>query len=67
MGFNEPVQISVELSPEEAWEFAQFLKRVYLSAYQQFTVGRNAEDAWLMFYAGEKIRSALAEAGYTPR
>lgn len=59
------VEITVTLTDAQAWEFAQFLKRVSFREYRD-----NAtcdEDAYLMRDAGEIIRSALAEQGYAPR
>jgi len=62
---TENVSISVVLTSEEAWEFAQFLKRVGHSFYRG--LARDDEEAYLMFYAGEKVRAALADQGYAPR
>ena len=59
------VVVTVELSDAEAWEFAQFLKRVGLSDYRPLAEGGNT--AALMLSAGEKIRAALADVGYAPR
>jgi hypothetical protein len=59
------VEIQVTLTDAQAWEFAQFLKRVCFSEYRN-----NATDdaeAYLMRDAGEQIRCALAEKGYAPR
>jgi hypothetical protein len=57
--------IELELTEEEAEDYAQFLKRVGLSEYRQ-----NAQDeseAYRMLAVGEKIRKALAGAGFSPR
>ena len=61
----KPISILVELPDTQAWPLAQFLKRVCLDDYRQ----RAADDAeaWAMLQAGEKVRAALAEAGYAPR
>ena len=61
----KPISIQVELPDEQAWALAQLLKRVCLDDYRQ----RAADDAeaWAMLQAGEKVRAALAEAGYAPR
>jgi hypothetical protein len=59
------IEINVTLTEEQAWEFAQFLKRVCFSQYRA-----NAtcdQEAYEMRDAGEIIRQALAEAGYAPR
>lgn len=59
------VIISVELSDEEAWQFAQFLKRVGYSHYRELATDES--EAYTMLYAGERIRDALAAQGYAPR
>jgi hypothetical protein len=59
------LEITVTLTDEQAWEFAQFLKRVSFTEYRA-----NAtcdQEAYRMRDAGEIIRQALAEAGYAPR
>jgi hypothetical protein len=61
---REPV-VTVQLSDAEAWEFAQFLKRVGLSDYRSLAEGMG--EAAAMLRAGEKIKSALAAVGYAPR
>jgi hypothetical protein len=59
------IQIKVILTDEQAWEFAQFLKRVYYADYLQHATGE--AEAYRMVEAGERIREALAQAGYAPR
>jgi len=59
------VEITVTLTDEQAWEFAQFLKRVSFTEYRANATGD--QEACLMRDAGELIRQALAEAGYAPR
>ena len=59
------VRIEVELSPEQAEAFAQFLKRVGLSDYRDLAQHEN--ESYEMLYAGEKVRAALAEIGFAPR
>ncbi|MGH8178556.1 MAG: DUF7706 family protein [Steroidobacter sp.] len=59
------IEITVMLTADQAWEFAQFLKRVSFREYRN-----NAtcdDEAYLMRDAGELIRDALAEQGYAPR
>ncbi len=59
------VEVQVLLSETEAWDLAQFLKRV---GFDQFFVNAQDEDeAYRMMFAAEKVRKALAEAGYSPR
>lgn len=65
MANTEAVVITLELTDLEAWDFAQFLKRAGHSDY--LVNAENDTQAYSMLYAGEKVRSALAEAGYAPR
>lgn len=61
----ETVEITVTFTDAQAWQFAQFLKRVSFRDYRN-----NAtcdDEAHLMRDAGELIRRALAEHGYAPR
>lgn len=59
------IEINVTLTEPQAWEFAQFLKRVCFSDYRGCaTSDAEAQD---MLDAGERIRRALAEHGYAPR
>lgn len=57
----------MELTSREAWEFAQFLKRVGFSDYRALCEPYNREGPHRMIDAGEKIRVALAKNGYAPR
>lgn len=59
------VRINVELTADQAEAFAQFLKRATFEMYQQ-KAGNQAE-AYLMIDAGERVRDALRDAGYSPR
>ena len=59
------VEITVTLSDAQAWEFAQFLKRVCFSEYRSNAT--TDEEAYHMRDAGELIRRALADKGYAPR
>jgi hypothetical protein len=61
----EEVIITVEMTKDEAYAYAQFLKRVCLSDYQIRAVDK--DEAYEMMVAGEKIRRALAEKGFAPR
>lgn len=65
MGIHHSIQLVAELTDQEAEDFAQFLKRVGFSDYRNNAVDH--DEAYRMLAAGEKIRSALAEAGYAPR
>jgi hypothetical protein len=59
------VDIHVTLTDAQAWEFAQFLKRVYFSDYRSHATCD--AEAYRMVEAGELIRQALADRGYAPR
>jgi hypothetical protein len=57
--------ITVILPAEQAWAFAQFLKRVGLHDYR--ALAADLDEAWLMREAGEAIRCELRQAGCDPR
>jgi hypothetical protein len=59
------VEITVTLTETEAWELAQFFKRVCFSDYR--SCATSGTEAYHMRDAGEHIRRALAEQGYAPR
>ena len=59
------VEINVTLTGPQAWEFAQFLKRVCFSDYRGCATSE--AEAYHMMDAGEQIRSALADQRYAPR
>jgi hypothetical protein len=61
---RDPV-ITVSLSTDMAWAYAQFLKRVGLDDYRSLAV--DIEEAYQMRAAGQAIREELARAGYAPR
>jgi hypothetical protein len=65
MNHENLVEITVELTGVQAWEFAQFLKRACFSDYRSHAT--SDEEAYRMINAGERIRQALAEQGYAPR
>jgi hypothetical protein len=54
-----------DLTGEQAWQFAQFLKRVSLDDYKR--LAGTDDEARDMMQAGEWIRAALSRAGYFPR
>lgn len=62
---NDEISIAATLTDAQALALAQFLKRVGLDDYKGLSV--DTEEAYTMLSAGEKIRTALAEAGYAPR
>lgn len=53
------------MTEQDAETFSEFLKRMGLSDYQ--AKARTTDEAYQMQYAGEKIRKALAEYGFSPR
>ena len=59
------IKISCELTDGQASEFAQFLKRVSFREYRDNA--ESEEAAYEMRDAGEVIRRALADRGYSPR
>jgi len=59
------VSLAVELTDAEAWNLAQFLKRVGFSDFR--TNAQDDEEAYAMRDAADRVRLALAEAGYAPR
>ena len=61
----QTIEIHVTLTDAQAWQFAQFLKRVCLSDYRSHAA--SDAEAYHMRDAGEHIRRALAEQGYAPR
>jgi hypothetical protein len=61
----ESIEITISLTQPQAWQLAQFFKRVSFSEYRD-NAGSDAE-AYLMRDAGEIIRRALADHGYSPR
>ena len=65
MNREHSVEITVVLSETEAWEYAQFLKRVCFSDYRGHAT--SDAEAYHMVNAGERIRSALADQGYASR
>lgn len=61
----QPVRLAVELTAAEAWNLAQFLKRV---GFSDFRAHAQADDeAYAMRDAADRVRAALTEAGYAPR
>ena len=57
--------LSVSLSEQEAWDLAQFLKRVGFTDFRNNAV--DDEEAYHMLAVGEKVRRSLVAIGYNPR
>jgi len=65
MSKEDDVVVTVVLTPMQAFQFAQFLKR---STFNQYLENATSEDeAYVQIEAGNRIRQALAEKGYAPR
>ena len=62
---NTTPLIVIELTDAQAWAFAQFVKRAGLSDYR--ALAADQDEAAAMLCAGEVIRKALADAGWSPR
>lgn len=62
---SEIIRLQIDLTDNEAWDYAQFLKRVGYSEYKNNAA--DSEEAYRMVRVGEKIRKALAEQGVSPR
>ena len=59
-GFMSRIQITLEISSDEAWALAQFLKRAGYDYYRQ--VAHDDEEGNKMRSAGDIVRCALVEA-----
>jgi len=57
--------VHVELNADQAWALAQLLKRIGWSDCR--TLAEDEQQTRLMIQATERVRQALAEAGYAPR
>ena len=64
---NESVRLTVNLTQQQAWDLAQFLKRTAFSDVLRTTVGNDEEEAYAMLEGIRVIERALAEAGVAPR
>ena len=58
---QKPHSITIELTGDEAWALAQFLKRAGYDHYRQLAM--DSDEGNKMRCAGEIVRCALAEAG----
>jgi hypothetical protein len=59
------LSIPLELTEQEAEDFAQFLKRATFSDYRE--KAESEAIAYRMQGVGEKVRQALADQGFSPR
>lgn len=62
---NSEISVTVEFTDQEAWDLAQFFKRVGFTDYRSNAI--DEAEAYRMLAAGEKFRKALALHGYHPR
>lgn len=61
----EHVTITAELDAAQAWALAQLLKRIGWADCR--ALAEDDEQTRLMIQATERVRAALASAGYAPR
>ena len=54
-----------EVTDDEAWAFAQFLKRAGWDHYR--ALASNDNEAYAMQVFAERLRQAFADSGYAPR
>ncbi len=59
------VTVHVELPRDQAWAFAQLLKRIGWSDCK--ALAEDEQQIHLMIQGAERVRAALAEAGIAPR
>lgn len=60
-----PITLSVVLTAAQAWQLAQFVKRIGWSEIRQNA--STDDEAYVMRAALAAIREELAEQGYAPR
>ena len=59
------IDLAVTLTDAQAWHLAQFLKRVGFSDFR--SNAQDNDEAYAMRDAADRVRVALADAGYAPR
>ena len=59
------ITLNVVLTDDEAWNLAQFLKRVGFSDFRGNA--QTDDEAYAMRDAADRVAIALKEAGYAPR
>ena len=62
---EELVTVAVELDAEQAWALAQLVKRIGWADCR--SLAEDDEQTRQMIQATERVRGALAAAGYAPR
>ncbi len=61
----EHVIVTIELNTEQAWALAQLVKRIGWADCR--SLAEDDEQTRQMIQATERVRAALAAAGYAPR
>ena len=64
---NTPVRLTVDLTQQQAWDLAQFLKRTAFNDVLRATVGNDEEEAYAMLGGIRAVERALEEVGVAPR
>jgi len=65
---SPPIRVSVDLTEEQAWQLAQFLKRVSFNTCKDHTDnGCDEDEARRMSEAFGRLRRALSDKGVSPR
>jgi len=59
------ITVHVEFNAEQAWALAQLVKRIGWADCRN--LAEDEAQTRLMIQATERVRQALAEAGYAPR
>jgi len=59
------IKFEIEATEDQAYSFAQFLKRVQFSDYRQRS--EDTDEAYWMQEFGIKIQDNLADHGFAPR
>jgi hypothetical protein len=59
------IKVAIELDQEEAWCFAEVLKRAGIDDYKRLS--KTEEEAYQAMYAAQKIRDTLSQSGVNPR
>ncbi|EDC6187939.1 hypothetical protein GAV31_22600 [Salmonella enterica subsp. enterica] len=62
---NEKVTVALELTEDEAWALAQFVKRTSHSDCEK--IATSEDEAYLMMDGVNAVMRSLAEAGISPR
>lgn len=65
MTHDTTFELTVPITEQQAWDLAQFLKRAGFSDFRSNAVDH--DEAYRMIDAANRLRRALAEAGFAPR